>query len=536
MTFEKIHIGTAVLDLATNKLTNSKGIEFHVNHKSMELLRILSSRAGNLVGRDELIEDVFEGNRFSGDKRLSDEVYRVRDLLTKAGIDDVVVKTIPRKGYVLINKVAEEASVTQAISAGENEGATKAGFGSYRLITGVAAAVALVTATFMLVNLSNENRQLQQENRLLQSQISDNDEIVQFFEKLIVEYDPATTTAEERSVRRDMLQGAERILASQEGNVETRAVLLSGLVRLYLKFEMLREAERHAIRAVELNAETYGTDSSQYADSQLALASVYRFSNSPAKARESYLAAMDAAESAGAEPRVLAGIYAGIGNLCLTDYAMCEEGREYLHKSLEIRTEEFGKYNREVFNSLEGLGLLHQLANDTSRATFYYDEAIDVITELEGHDSWVTLRVQTRLASALQQGEDFEKARELALYVEHVYASLDAQAYFRGMNFVNLANSHLSTNRVSEAANYADLALQYLDIQSNRGNPRSISIAFAQMVAGDVSARKNQVAEATRLYEESIEKFSHYFGPEHMYTRLAEDKLETLGYSHISKL
>ena len=127
MTFEKIHIGSAVLDLATNKLTTSEGIEFHVNHKSTELLRILSSRSGVVVGRDELIGDLFEGNHFSGDKRLSDEMYRVRELLTKAGIEDVILKTIPRKGYVYIDTSASDADELDLPDSAQRSYAAKRG-------------------------------------------------------------------------------------------------------------------------------------------------------------------------------------------------------------------------------------------------------------------------------------------------------------------------------------------------------------------------------------------------------------------------
>lgn len=69
--------------------------------KVMELLQLLVKRYPEVVSRNELIEEVWQGNEMVGEKALTNTIWQLRQLFThpKSPID--VVETIRKKGYKL---------------------------------------------------------------------------------------------------------------------------------------------------------------------------------------------------------------------------------------------------------------------------------------------------------------------------------------------------------------------------------------------------------------------------------------------------
>ena len=98
----KIQIGLCVLDLSKNELLGVNNSVTHLTQKSCEILKILSSNQGKLVSRHALIDAVWDGNHLIGANRLTDEIWKIRGTLIQADVKNVMIKTVPRKGYILL--------------------------------------------------------------------------------------------------------------------------------------------------------------------------------------------------------------------------------------------------------------------------------------------------------------------------------------------------------------------------------------------------------------------------------------------------
>ena len=98
----KIQIGQSVLDLSKNELLGANDSVTHLTQKSCEILKILSTNQGRLVTRHSLIDTVWDGNYLIGANRLTDEIWKIRGTLIQAGVKNAMIKTVPRKGYILL--------------------------------------------------------------------------------------------------------------------------------------------------------------------------------------------------------------------------------------------------------------------------------------------------------------------------------------------------------------------------------------------------------------------------------------------------
>jgi len=89
------------LDPATNELifSNQTGILKHrLEPLSSQLLAYLAQHRGNLLSREQLIEELWEGNEGVGNKALTRNIYKLRKAFEAHGIDNPI-ETIPKKGY-----------------------------------------------------------------------------------------------------------------------------------------------------------------------------------------------------------------------------------------------------------------------------------------------------------------------------------------------------------------------------------------------------------------------------------------------------
>ena len=81
------------------------GVVLELTPRQSAVLSLLLARPGQVVTRKALIDSVWDGNHFIGDRGLSDIIYQLRKLFSE--LDPQLIKTIPRKGYVLLGEVAE---------------------------------------------------------------------------------------------------------------------------------------------------------------------------------------------------------------------------------------------------------------------------------------------------------------------------------------------------------------------------------------------------------------------------------------------
>ncbi len=89
--------GRFVIDLRRGALF-ADGTERPLRPKSFALLRHLAGRAGQLVGRDEIMEAVWPGTYVTEDSITQ----CIRDIRRALGDDDAhILRTLPRRGYLL---------------------------------------------------------------------------------------------------------------------------------------------------------------------------------------------------------------------------------------------------------------------------------------------------------------------------------------------------------------------------------------------------------------------------------------------------
>lgn len=69
--------------------------------KVMELLQVLVSRYPDVVSRNELIDEVWQGNEMVGEKALTNTIWQLRQLFAHPSHPIDVVETIRKKGYKL---------------------------------------------------------------------------------------------------------------------------------------------------------------------------------------------------------------------------------------------------------------------------------------------------------------------------------------------------------------------------------------------------------------------------------------------------
>ncbi len=79
-------------------------VEHHVPAKVMAVLLYLAQNNERLVTRQELIDAVWDGNQYVGEKALNNAIWKIRQALDSEGGDDgaAIVKTIPKTGYQLL--------------------------------------------------------------------------------------------------------------------------------------------------------------------------------------------------------------------------------------------------------------------------------------------------------------------------------------------------------------------------------------------------------------------------------------------------
>ncbi|MCE7997138.1 MAG: helix-turn-helix domain-containing protein [Roseivirga sp.] len=66
----------------------------------VQLLKAIADKKNRLVTRQELVEEVWEGNIGVGNKALTKNIYKIRKVFEQQGVE-CAIETIPKKGYRL---------------------------------------------------------------------------------------------------------------------------------------------------------------------------------------------------------------------------------------------------------------------------------------------------------------------------------------------------------------------------------------------------------------------------------------------------
>ncbi|MFN0185447.1 MAG: winged helix-turn-helix domain-containing protein [Aquabacterium sp.] len=97
-------LGEWRVDVSGNRL--HRGAEVRpLRHKAMELLLLLARHAGRTVTRDEIVDAVWDGNRFVAPKAINTAIWTIRQTLGDDPDAPRYLETIAKKGYRLIAPV-----------------------------------------------------------------------------------------------------------------------------------------------------------------------------------------------------------------------------------------------------------------------------------------------------------------------------------------------------------------------------------------------------------------------------------------------
>lgn len=75
------------------------GQEFLLQHKTFQVLSRLMTQAPQSVSREDLINDVWQGNHWTGEKGLTQAIWHLRQLLGDDHKNPTFIETLPRVGY-----------------------------------------------------------------------------------------------------------------------------------------------------------------------------------------------------------------------------------------------------------------------------------------------------------------------------------------------------------------------------------------------------------------------------------------------------
>lgn len=107
----RLHLGSYVLDLADGELRRPDGQLAALRRQALAVLLVLGSRAGCVVGKDELMRRVWPGV-VVGDDSLAQAVAEIRRVLGDS--EHQRVRTVARRGYLLMPDLAAPGPVESA--------------------------------------------------------------------------------------------------------------------------------------------------------------------------------------------------------------------------------------------------------------------------------------------------------------------------------------------------------------------------------------------------------------------------------------
>jgi TolB-like protein len=110
--YRKIRFGRCTLDEGRGVLLSADGVESVLRPKTLELLRLLLDNPGRVVARGEILDAVWPGV-FVTDDSITQCVVEIRKAMGAGGTE--VLKTIPRRGYLLQAEVSAEAPAVQPV-------------------------------------------------------------------------------------------------------------------------------------------------------------------------------------------------------------------------------------------------------------------------------------------------------------------------------------------------------------------------------------------------------------------------------------
>ena len=99
MTSERVHFGKFVLDMSRYELTCA-GKSVHLERIPMDLLILLISENGRLIGQEDIVEKLWgKGLHFDTDNSINTAIRKIRHGLGDNSANPQFVETVPGRGY-----------------------------------------------------------------------------------------------------------------------------------------------------------------------------------------------------------------------------------------------------------------------------------------------------------------------------------------------------------------------------------------------------------------------------------------------------
>lgn len=121
-----------------------------VQQKPLEVLNYLISHHPRLVTRAELIEKVWDGNGYVGDKALTNAIWQLRSVFEQLGLSNFI-ETVRKRGYRLTitpESIAVETNNGQEAATSNEETNAHLNTSKTKLLTSIAVVLVLALATY----------------------------------------------------------------------------------------------------------------------------------------------------------------------------------------------------------------------------------------------------------------------------------------------------------------------------------------------------------------------------------------------------
>jgi eukaryotic-like serine/threonine-protein kinase len=120
---QRYELAGRVLDPISGSVTWN-GQSTHIRRQELLLLAVLAAAKGEIVTRQTLIDQVWEGNDLVGESGISVAIYNLRRSLHEGNGSQPLIRTVPRKGYqiLLTPSLIAEAPQIQLLSGQEIPG------------------------------------------------------------------------------------------------------------------------------------------------------------------------------------------------------------------------------------------------------------------------------------------------------------------------------------------------------------------------------------------------------------------------------
>ncbi|HAS36501.1 MAG TPA: hypothetical protein DCS15_08440 [Flavobacteriales bacterium] len=217
----------------------------------------------------------------------------------------------------------------------------------------------------------------------------------------------------------------------------------------------------------------------------------------------------------------------------LYDYVSAEE---FLIRSLRIREESYGMVSIQRLESLNNLGLLYFSKGDVNAADSCLTLALDLDDKLYGEGSIQSITISLNLAQMLI-GTNTQKAYTLTQKSENHSRRLGSQELLsRSLNLI--AEIHLNNGQLDLGQQFAEASVECI-----RNSNNDIALSGALNTLGLIQGKKGEYRRALKNLQESLSLRAIVFGKDHPIYETTLHNLTTVYFnlgeidiaSHLSK-